>query len=124
MKSRSEAITAITEEVVAFYGLSESVDIARLDAIVGHYYDLAVGYTGFSTLPDALLPFVSTACIRAWNRRGAEAVSHFTGISVTETYVDIEGELKKALSRRKNPFAPVVVEEETESADEGGDGDA
>ena len=124
MKTRDEAIAAISAEVVSFMGLSESADVSRLNAIIGHYYDLATGYTGYDVLPDALLPFVTTACIRAWNRRGAEAVSHFTGISVSETYIDIEGDLKKTLSRRKNPLNPVVVEANEEDSGEGGDENA
>lgn len=127
--TKSEAITAIVAKVEAFCGLNLD-DEARIAAISEHYYDLACAFTGFSVLPEALLPFVSIACVRAWGRRGAEATSHFTGISVSETYVDIESEMKRALSRRQNPLSPVVVKAEEPEAEtgssgtEGGDGNA
>lgn len=113
--TRDEAISAIVTKAEAICDLSND-NVARLSAMAGHYYDMACAFTGFSVLPDALLPFVTTATVRAWNRRGAEAVSSFAGISVHETYIDIEQELKKAVRKMKNPQAPVVMQ--TEAADD------
>jgi len=118
--TKSEAITSIVAKAEAFSDLT--TDGSRLSAMAEQYYDMACAFTGFSVLPDALLPFVTTATIRAWNRRGAESVSAFTGISVRENYIDIEDELKKNLRKMKNPQAPVVIPPETDS-DEGSEPD-
>lgn len=106
--TKSEAITSIVAKAEAFSGLTLDSE-ARLSAMAEQYYDMACAFTGFSVLPDALLPFVTTATIRAWNRRGAESVSAFSGISVRENYIDIEEELKKNLRKMKNPQSPVVI---------------
>ena len=106
--TKSEAITSIVAKAEAFSGLTLDSE-ARLSAMAEQYYDMACAFTGFSVLPDALLPFVTTATIRAWNRRGAESVSAFSGISVREDYIDIEEELKKNLRKMKNPQSPVVI---------------
>lgn len=106
--TKSEAITSIVAKAEAFSNLSPDSE-ARINAMAEQYYDMACAFTGFSVLPDALLPFVTTATIRAWNRRGAESVSAFSGISVRENYIDIEEELKKNLRKMKNPQAPVVI---------------
>ena len=106
--TKSEATTEIVAKVEAFSGITLT-DESRLTAMADHYYGLACSYTGFSVLPDALLSFVTTAVIRAWQRRGAESVSSFAGISVRENYIDIEEELKKNLRKMKNPQSPVVI---------------
>ena len=115
MKSRSEAISDIVSEVMAICPDVQTGDGARLTAIVGHYYKMAAGFTGFSELPDALLPPVCTASVRAWRRRGAEALSNFSGIGVSESYIDIEKELKNAVRKMKNPTSPVIIEEEKDA---------
>lgn len=115
MKSRSEAISDILSEVIAICGDTQDSDEARLTAIVGHYYDMTAGFTGFSELPDALLPPVCTASVRAWRRRGAEALNTFSGIGVSESYIDIEKELKNAVRKMKNPTSPVIIEEEKDA---------
>lgn len=108
--TRDEAISKIVNEVVAFCDLTSASE-SRLAAMAGHYYDMAAGFTGFSILPDSLLSFVTTAVIRAWQRRGAEAVSSFAGISVHETYIDIEQDLKKQLRKMRCPSSPVFIPE-------------
>lgn len=108
--TRDEAISKIVNDVVAFCDLA-SESGSRLAAMAGHYYDMAAGFTGFSILPDSLLSFVTTAVIRAWQRRGAEAVSSFAGISVHETYIDIEQDLKKQLRKMRCPSSPVFIPE-------------
>lgn len=115
MKSRSEAISDIVSEVISICGDTQEGDEARLTAIVGHYYKMAAGFTGFSELPDALLPPVCTASVRAWRRRGAEALNTFSGIGVSESYIDIEKELKNAIRKMKNPTSPVIIEEEKDA---------
>ena len=84
---------------------------------------MAAGITGYTVLPDALLPFVRTASIRAWRRRGAEANVSFSGIGVSEKYVDIEGELRDQLKMMKNPAAPVVIPEEPADDADDSEGD-
>ena len=115
MKSRSEAISDIVSEVMTICDMQQIGDEARLTAMVNHYYKMAAGFTGYSELPDALLPPVCTASIRAWRRRGAESLVSFSGIGVSERYVDIEDELKKAIRMMKNPTSPVVIEEKTDA---------
>ena len=115
MKTKNEAVSDIVSEVVAICDIPSGSE-SRLAAIVGHYYDMAAGYTGYSELPDALLPFVCTASVRAWRRRGAEATSAFSGIGVSERYVDIEGELLNGIRKMKNPASPVVIIEEESDA--------
>lgn len=119
--TKAQAVASIVSSVEAFMDVS-LVDESRLNAMVDHYYDFAASTAGYSVLPDALLPFVRTASIRAWQRRGAEATSRFTGIGVTEAYIDIEEDLRKQVLKMKNPLAPVVlpeVEESEEQSDEG-----
>ena len=111
MKSRSEAISDIVSEVMAICPDVQEGDETRLTAMVSHYYKMAAGFTGFSELPDALLPPVCTASVRAWRRRGAEALGSFSGIGVSESYIDIEKELKNAIRKMKNPTSPVIIEE-------------
>lgn len=115
MKSRSEAISDIVSEVIAICGDTQEGDETRLTAMVSHYYKMAAGFTGFSELPDALLPPVCTASVRAWRRRGAEALNTFSGIGVSESYIDIEKELKNAVRKMKNPTSPVIIEEEKDA---------
>ena len=123
MKTKAQAVTSIVSSVEAFLDVTLT-DETRLTAMVNHYYDMVAGITGYSVLPDALLPFVRTASIRAWQRRGAEVTSRFTGIGVTEAYIDIEADLRKQVLKMKNPFAPGVIppeadhEEESEGQDE------
>lgn len=120
MQTKAQAIASIVASVEAFMDVS-LVDETRLNAMVSHYYDMVAGITGYSVLPDALLPFVRTASIRAWNRRGAEATSSFSGIGVSERYIDIEEDLRKQVMKMKNPLAPVVIPaEEPEEADSEG----
>ena len=120
MQTKAQAIASIVASVEAFMDVS-LVDETRLNAMVSHYYDMVAGITGYSVLPDALLPFVRTASIRAWNRRGAEATSSFSGIGVSERYIDIEEDLRKQVMKMKNPMAPVVIPaEEPEEADSEG----
>ena len=123
MKTRQEAITAIAAEVVAICDIPDGYNESRLNAMVGHYYDLAATYTCFSVLPDALLPSVCTACVRAWRRRGSEANVSFTGIGVSERYINIEQSLKDELKMMKNPCSPVIMpkEEASDSGDESDD---
>jgi len=117
MQTKAQAVGGIVSSVEAFCGV-DLIDESRLEAMVSHYYDMAAGITGYSVLPDALLPFVRTASIRAWRRRGAEETSRFTGIGVTEAYIDIESDLRVQLKKMRNPAAPVVIpEEEPEEAD-------
>jgi hypothetical protein len=49
--------------------------------------------------------------VRAWRRRGAEALGSFSGIGVSESYIDIEKELKNAIRMMRNPTSPVIIEE-------------
>ena len=120
MQTKAQAVASIVSSVEAFMDVS-LVDETRLNAMVSHYYDMVAGITGYSVLPDALLPFVRTASIRAWNRRGAEATSSFSGIGVSERYIDIEEDLRKQVMKMKNPLAPVVIPaEEPEEADSEG----
>lgn len=120
MQTKAQAIASIVASVEAFMDVL-LVDETRLNAMVSHYYDMVAGITGYSVLPDALLPFVRTASIRAWNRRGAEATSSFSGIGVSERYIDIEEDLRKQVMKMKNPLAPVVIPaEEPEEADSEG----
>ena len=120
MQTKEQAVTSIVASVEAFLDVTLT-DESRLNAMVSHYYDMAAGITGYPVLPDALLPFVRTASIRAWQRRGAEVTSRFTGIGVTEAYIDIEADLRKQVMKMKNPVAPVVLpeEESEEQSDEG-----
>ena len=121
MQTKAQAVASIVSSVEAFLDVS-LVDETRLNAMVSHYYDMVAGITGYPALPDALLPFVRTASIRAWNRRGAESTSRFTGIGVSEAYLDIEEDLRKQVMKMKNPLAPVVIPaEEPEEADSEGD---
>lgn len=121
MQTKAQAVASIVASVEAFCEVT-LVDETRLETMVSHYYDMAAGVTGYTVLPDALLPFVRTASIRSWNRRGAESTSRFTGIGVTETYIDIEEDLRKQVMKMKNPLAPVVIPaEEPEEADSEGD---
>lgn len=116
--TKDEEISKIVSDVVAFCDLGSDSE-SRLAAMAGHYYDMACAFTGFSVLPDSLLSFVTTAVIRAWQRRGAEAVSSFAGISVRENYIDIEQDLKKQLRKLRNPQSPVVIQpEETPEEDD------
>lgn len=108
MQTKAQAVTGIVSTVEAICG-EALVDSSRLEAMVNHYYDMAAGLTGYTVLPDALLPFVRTACVRAWRRRGAEANSRFTGIGVTEAYIDIENDLRDQLKKMRNPLSPVVL---------------
>ena len=117
MQTKAQAVTSIVASVEAFLGVTLT-DETRLTAMVNHYYDMAAGITGYPVLPDALLPFVRTASIRAWQRRGAEVTSRFTGIGVTEAYIDIEADLRKQVMKMKNPLAPVVIPPEEDSDDE------
>ena len=120
MQTKAQAVASIVAAVEAFCDV-QLVDETRLSAMVSHYYDMAAGITGYTVLPDALLPFVRTASIRAWNRRGAEATSSFSGIGVSERYIDIEEDLRKQVMKMKNPLAPVVIPaEEPEEADSEG----
>ena len=121
MQTKAQAVSSIIAKIEAFMDVS-LVDESRLNAMVDHYYDMVSGITGYAVLPDALLPFVRTASIRAWNRRGAESTSRFTGIGVSEAYLDIEEDLRKQVMKMKNPLAPVVIPaEEPEEADSEGD---
>ena len=117
MQTKAQAVASIVSSVEAFMDVS-LVDETRLNAMVSHYYDMAAGITRYPVLPDALLPFVRTASIRAWNRRGAEASSRFTGIGVSEAYIDIEEDLRKQLKKMSNPLAPVVIPEEESEEEE------
>ena len=108
MQTKAQAVTGIVSTVEAICG-ETLVDSSRLEAMVTHYYDMAAGLPGYTVLPDALLPFVRTACVRAWRRRGAEATSRFTGIGVNEAYLDIEGDLRDQLKKMRNPLSPVVL---------------
>ena len=114
MKTKAQAVSDIVSEVEAICDIPSGNE-SRLAAMVGHYYDMAAGYSGFPELPDALLPFVCTASVRAWRRRGAEATSNFSGIGVSEGYIDIEGELRKGIRKMKNPSSPVVIKEESDA---------
>lgn len=124
MQTKAQAVNSIVTTVEAICGV-DMVDSSRLEAMVSHYYDMAAGITGYTVLPDALLPFVRTACVRAWRRRGAEATSRFTGIGVNEAYLDIEGDLRDQLKKMRNPLSPVVlpdvepVQADSEDDDEG-----
>lgn len=122
MQTKAQAVASIVAAVEAFCDV-QLVDETRLNAMVSHYYDMAAGITGYTVLPDALLPFVRTASIRAWRRRGAEANVSFSGIGVSEKYVDIEGELRDQLKMMKNPAAPVVIPEEPADDADDSEGD-
>lgn len=113
---RDEAIATIVKQVIAMCGLdvdTPSEELAetfeRLDAFASQYYDMAAGFSGYTVLPDALLSFVSMATLKAWRKRGSEANETFSGIGVSERYVDVEEELRKNLKGMRNPFSPVVI---------------
>nr|DAQ62504.1 MAG TPA: hypothetical protein [Caudoviricetes sp.] len=111
MMERDAAIASITKSVMAMCGIKDGTeDSDRIDAFASQYYDMAAGITGYAELLDAHLPFVTTATMRAWRKRGAEANRSFSGIGVSESYVDIENDLLNAVKGMKNPFATVITE--------------
>lgn len=113
---RDEAIATIATQVISMCGLNVEVpteesasDFSRIDAFTSQYYDMAVGFSGYSELPDAHLPLVSMAVLKAWRKRGSEANETFSGIGVSEKYVDIEEELRRNLKGMRNPLSIVVT---------------
>lgn len=115
MQTKAQAVSEIKASVEAICDI-DLIDTRRLEALVSHYYDMTASITGYSVLPDALLPFVRTACVRAWRRRGSEANVRFSGIGVSESYIDIEDDLRKQVRKMKNPLSPVIVAEEVTEA--------
>ena len=116
MKTKAQAVTDLIQSVEAICAIDQ-IDTRRLEALVSHYYDMAASITGYDVLPDALLPFVRTACVRAWQRRGSEATLRFSGIGVSESYIDIEDDLRKQLRKMKNPLSPVIIQTDQEASD-------
>lgn len=114
---REDAIATITSNVIAMCGASsvpeddpEGTELyARIDAFSCQYYDMAAGFSGYSELPDAHLSIVTMAVLKAWRKRGSEANETFSGIGVSEKYVDIEEELRKNLKGMRNPLSSVVT---------------
>ncbi len=84
-------------------------DAALLNALISRYSRLACSVTHFDTLPDELCPYVETAVIRAYNKVGDEAYESQNVFDVSTKYVDIESDLIKQLSCKKNPASMVVI---------------
>ena len=84
-------------------------DAELLNALISRYSRLACSVTHFQTLPDSLCPYVETAVIRAYSRVGDEAFTSQSVFDVSTNYVDIENDLIKQLSCKKNPASMVVI---------------
>lgn len=115
---RDEAIATISRAVIAMCGLSVDTQteecanaFERIDAFTSQYYDMATGFSGYTELPDAHLPIVSMAVLKAYRKRGSEGNETFSGIGVSEKYVDVEEELRKNLKGMRNPLSSVVTDD-------------
>ena len=84
-------------------------DAELLNALISRYSRLACSVTHFDTLPDELCPYVETAVIRAYNKVGDESFASQSIFDVSTNYVDIENDLIKQLSCKKNPASMVVI---------------
>lgn len=115
--TKATAVAQIVANVKELKNLNGSD--AKIAIYANRYYDSACAFTGYELLPDALLSFVEEAVLQAWTKRGAEGLNSQSAVGVSETYLDVEMQLRTNLRHKRNPLS-AVYSAATESEESGG----
>ncbi len=117
--TKAAAVSAIVANVKTLKDIHVNNYDAKITVYANRYYDSACAFTGYAELPDALLSFVEDAVMQAWQKRGAEGLNSQSAVGVSETYLDVEMQLRSNLRHKRNPLS-AVCSAATESEESGG----